>query len=82
VPTGNGQVTGRQAILAAMEPVFAIEVVGKLESDGLALTHGRWRLVGSTEGERAELSGRGTIVSRMQTDGSWRIVFGNPLSHA
>jgi uncharacterized protein (TIGR02246 family) len=88
VPTRDGHVTGRQEILAAMEPLFAmrphvdIEVVGKLESDGLALTHGHWSLVGSVDGERTDLSGRGTIVSRRQADGSWRIVFDNPLSHA
>ena len=31
-------------------------------------------------GERVEMSGRGTIVSRRQPDGSWRIVLDNPLS--
>ena len=51
-----------------------IEVVGKLESDGLALTHARWRV--------GEMSGYGTIVSRRQPDGSWLIALDNPLSVA
>jgi ketosteroid isomerase-like protein len=55
-------------------------VVDKLEADGLALTHARWSLVGSDGGERVELAGRGTIVSRRQPDGSWRIVLDHPLS--
>ncbi len=83
VPPEGHTVTGRDAIRAAVEPTFAlrptadIEVVGKLEADGLALTHARWRITGA-DGE--EMSGRGTIVSRRQPDGSWRIVLDNPMS--
>ena len=38
----------------------------------------RWSIVGTDGGERVEMSGRGTIVSRRQPDGSWRIVLDNP----
>ena len=71
-------VHGRKAIRRSIEPLIAeaptaeIEVVGKLESDGLALTHARWRV--------GEMSGYGTIVSRRQPDGIWLIVLDNPLT--
>jgi|tagenome__1003787_1003787.scaffolds.fasta_scaffold20752516_3 ketosteroid isomerase-like protein len=88
VPPDGRRVSGRAAIRSAVEsvldlhPTLHIELVEKLERDGLALTHGRWRLLGSHAGERIALSGRGTMVSRRQPDGSWQIVFDNPLSHA
>jgi uncharacterized protein (TIGR02246 family) len=88
VPSDGRPVTGRDEIRKAVEPQFAlddlsadIEVVGKLQSDGLALTHARWRLAGTdAEGTALELRGRGTIVSRRQPDGSWLIVLDNPVS--
>jgi uncharacterized protein (TIGR02246 family) len=86
LPPDGRRVSGREAIRAAVAPIFAlrpsarIEVVGKLETDGLALTHARVNLVGGDGGERVEVSGRGTIVSRRQPDGSWRIVLDNPMS--
>ena len=85
-PPEGRRVTGRDAIRSAAAPTFAlapsasIEVVEKLQTDGLALTHARWSIVGSDGGERVEMSGRGTIVSRRQPDGSWRIVLDNPMS--
>jgi ketosteroid isomerase-like protein len=88
VPSDGRRVSGREEIHAALEEVFAlaptvqIECVDKLESDGLALTHGDWRLAGSRDGHRVAMAGRGTIVSRRQPDGTWQIVFDNPLSHA
>lgn len=86
VPPEGRRVSGREAIRAAMEPIFAlgprarIEVVGKLQADDLALTHARLSVVGGDGGERLEVSGRGTIVSRRQPAGSWRIVLDNPMS--
>ena len=86
VPPEGQRVSGRDAIRAAVQPTLAlrpsaqIEVVEKLQADGLALTHARWSIVGTDGGERVEMSGRGTIVSRRQPDGSWRIVLDNPLS--
>jgi uncharacterized protein (TIGR02246 family) len=85
VPPEGCRVTGRGAIRDAIEPVLAlrpvmrIEVVDKIQTDELALTHGRWTLTGSGGGELIEMSGRGTMVSRRQPDGSWRIVLDNPL---
>ena len=86
VPPDGRHVSGVEVIRAALEPIFAlgprarIEVVGKLQADGLALTHARVNVVAGDSPERLEVSGRGTIVSRRQPDGTWRIVLDNPMS--
>lgn len=73
-------------IRAATQPIFAmgpraeIEVMGKLQTDDLALTHARVNIVATDGGGRVEISGRGTVVSRRQPDGSSRIVLDNPMS--
>jgi uncharacterized protein (TIGR02246 family) len=86
VPPEGRRVSGKDAIRAATEPIFAlgphaeIEVVGKLQADELALTHARVKVVATDGDEPLEISGRGTIVSRRQPDGSWHIVLDNPMS--
>jgi uncharacterized protein (TIGR02246 family) len=86
VPPEGRCVTGRDAIREAVEPMLSLQpsfrsdVVGKLEGDGLAVTHARWQMAGTQDGERVELSGRGTLVSRRQPDGGWRIVLDNPMT--
>jgi uncharacterized protein (TIGR02246 family) len=85
VPPDRRRVAGRDAILTATEPIFALaprfgsEAIATLEADGLALAHYRWSLAGTNPEEPVRLSGRGTVVSRRQTDGSWRIVLDDPL---
>lgn len=86
----SGQIVhGHDEIRRVTAPIFAfqarmdIEVVGKVQGDGLALTHARWQIAGKDgDGEPIELAGRGTIVSREQRDGTWRIVLENPLTPA
>jgi uncharacterized protein (TIGR02246 family) len=84
VPPGGEVARGKAQIRAALEPIFAqapkveIEVVGKLEAEGLALTHARVALTGLEPGGPTAL--RGTIVSRRQPDGNWLIVLDNPMS--
>jgi uncharacterized protein (TIGR02246 family) len=86
VPPDGQRVSGREAIRAALEstialrPSFKSDVVEKLEADGLALTHARWSIVATAGDERVAMAGRGTIVSRRQADGSWRVVLDNPMS--
>ena len=87
VPPEGDRVSGRAEIRKAVEPTFAlmpraeIEVIRKLESDGLALTHARWAIDGTGPlGEAVEMNGSGSIVSRRQPDGRWLIVLDNPLS--
>jgi uncharacterized protein (TIGR02246 family) len=86
VPPDGRRVSGRDAIRAALQPIFAlrpharIEVVGKLQADGVALTHARLNVVAGDGRERLEVTGRGTIVSRQQPDGTWRIVLDNPMT--
>jgi uncharacterized protein (TIGR02246 family) len=78
VPPDGRRVSGRDAIREAVRPVFAlgptaeIELVDKLQSGDLALTFARVEVLGSAT--------RGTVVSRRQADGSWRIVLDNPMS--
>ena len=85
-PPGGDVVHGRDNIRAATEPFFALHprmtmvVDQKLETNGFALTHGRWHLVTTIDGNRTELRGRGTMVSRREPDGTWRILLDNPLS--
>ena len=65
----------------ALRPTAVLEVVGKVERDGLALTHGRWTLDGTdAAGEPVSLSGRGTMVSRRQADGRWLIALDNAMA--
>ena len=86
VPPEGRRVTGHAQIRAALAPMFAlrpaarIEVLDKLETDGLALTHARVHVTAGDGDERLDITGRGTIVSRRQPDGSWRIVLDNPMS--
>jgi uncharacterized protein (TIGR02246 family) len=86
VPPEGRRVTGHAEIRTALAPIFAlrpqarIEVLDKLQTDGLALTHARVHVLATDAGERLEITGRGTIVSRRQPDGSWRIVLDNPMS--
>lgn len=88
VPTDGRQVRGHEEIRVAVAPVFAlrpnarIEVLGKLEGSGLALTHARVELTAADAEPPLAFTGRGTIVSRRQPDGTWRIVLDNPLSPA
>jgi uncharacterized protein (TIGR02246 family) len=83
VPPEGRRVAGKDAIRAAVRAVFALKphaeilVLGKLEGDDLALTHARVNVV-AEDGLR--LAGRGTVVSRRQPDGTWRIVLDNPMS--
>jgi uncharacterized protein (TIGR02246 family) len=87
VPPRGARATGKEAIRQAIEATLALrprarmEVIDKLETDGLALTQGLWTLAGTDEdGASVEMSGRGTMVSRCHPDGSWKIVLDNPMS--
>lgn len=88
VPPGGRPVSGRDAITAATAPIvasmrtFDVEVIEKLQADDLALTHARWKATAVNGDQQVEMSGRGTVVSRRQPDGSWLIVLDNPMSPA
>jgi ketosteroid isomerase-like protein len=88
VPPEGRRVSGHAEIRSALAPIIAsrpqahIEVLEKLEADGLALTHARVRVRVVVGDERLDISGRGTVVSRRQPDGTWLIVLDNPMSPA
>src|SRR5687767_4557906 len=76
VPSSGEQVHGLDAITARAHAMFdhitaaRIDVVAKVQSDGLAMTHADWSLTeAAADGPGSETSGRGTVVSRRQPDG-------------
>jgi uncharacterized protein (TIGR02246 family) len=86
VPTDGHVARGRTQIRDATAPVLAgsprlTSVVERtLESDGLALTQARWELIGTAaDGSPLQLNGRGTIVSRRRSDGTWAVVLDVPV---
>jgi uncharacterized protein (TIGR02246 family) len=92
VSPGGGLAMGRDNIRAAATEVLALQprmrlaVVKKVVGDDTAVTYGRWRVaVTSPDGDRREMTGRGTLVSRRRSDGTWGIVLddlGFPRSFA
>jgi uncharacterized protein (TIGR02246 family) len=87
VPPEGRQVTGREEIRVAVEPIiaqrphFSGEIERKLEADGIALTCVRWRVPGQGD-DGVDLEGWGAVVSRRQGDGAWRILLDNPMNGA
>ena len=78
---GHGEIRRALEPLFARDPQLTSEVVRRVQADGLAMTHAHWRLVHlGEEGDPVAWTGRGTIVSRLQDDGTWRIVLDNPLT--
>ena len=86
VPPEGRRACGKAEIRTAVEATFAlqpdlrIEVVETLRADRLALSHARWTLTATHAGESMKMSGRGTLVSRRQPDGSWLIAIENTMS--
>jgi ketosteroid isomerase-like protein len=83
VVRGRDEIRAVSAGIFALEPRASIEVMGKVQGEGLALAQARWSIDGvDPDGNPVELAGRGTIVSRRQPDGRWLIVLENPVSPA
>jgi uncharacterized protein (TIGR02246 family) len=84
-PTGE-RATGKAAIRAGMEQVFSLDPTLRIENleiheaNGVALAHSNWWLTGAANGDPVEMSGRGTLVSRKQPDGSWLVVLENTMT--
>ncbi|REE99962.1 YybH family protein [Thermomonospora umbrina] len=85
-PPDGAHAAGLEAVTEALTPMFAvitaadITMTSALRSGDIAMTHANWRLVGKDEsGEPIDVSGKGTVVSRRQPDGTWRIVFDDPV---
>ncbi|MFB6550718.1 YybH family protein [Streptomyces sp. NPDC056405] len=85
-PPDGAQVAGIDAVAEALKPMFAaiskadIKMTSAMRSGDIAMTHADWHLMGEDEnGEPIDLSGKGTVVSRRQPDGTWRILFDDPV---
>ena len=87
VPPGGRSAHGHNEIRAMMAPVLAARprMANKVDKTligyGWALTHTSWEITGDG-GSDTSLTGRGTVVSRRRSDGTWRIVLDDPLSPA
>jgi uncharacterized protein (TIGR02246 family) len=86
VPPGGVEVRGYAAMREVLEPLFAgepsteIDLHGMLQGDGLAMSHSHFTIsLTRPDGERVVKKGMGTVVTRRQPDGSWRIVFDYPI---
>ena len=81
ISPGGALALGRNDIRAAtvqrmaLQPKMSLVLVKKVEGDETAVTHGHWRMAITTpDGNRREMTGRGTLVCRRRRDGSWGIV--------
>lgn len=75
---GPAAITATFAAILSLKPTFTMETGTVLESDGVALLHSTWRLVGTgSDGRRVERSGRGADVARRQSDGTWLLAVDN-----
>lgn len=86
VPPDGVRASGHDEIRTVLEPLFAstpstsIDLHGMLQSDDLAMSHSHFIVkLTRPDGEQVEKAGMGTVVTRRQPDGSWRIVFDFPL---
>jgi uncharacterized protein (TIGR02246 family) len=86
VPPDGARAEGHDEIRKVLEPLFAsspstvIDLHGILKSDGMAMSHSHFTVcLTRPNGDQVEKRGMGTVVSRRQPDGSWRIVFDYPL---
>jgi uncharacterized protein (TIGR02246 family) len=81
VAGGLDAIRAATAPFVSMRPRLTSTVFRKVEGETFALTHARWELVGTgDDGAPVELSGRGTLVSRREADGTWRIILDDPLT--
>jgi uncharacterized protein (TIGR02246 family) len=85
-PPDGTQRVGRAAVAEALTSMFTaitaadITLTSAMRSGDIAMTHADWHLTGKDEaGEPIDLRGKGTVVSRRQPDGSWRILFDDPV---
>jgi uncharacterized protein (TIGR02246 family) len=86
IPPDGVRASGHDGIRKALEPLFAstpstvIDLHGILQSDGMAMSHSHFTVrLTRPNGEKVEKAGMGTVVTRRQPDGTWRIVFDYPL---
>ena|SRR5215217_5906768 len=84
-PQPGAQVTGHDAIRAALEQFLALrptltgDVVKVLETGDVALVVTRWTLNGTApDGAAVAMAGTSADVMRRRSDGSWRLLVDDP----
>lgn len=79
--TAHGLIEIRAVItpLLKLAPSLTAVVVTTLQTPELALSYRRWRLAITEHGNRTEMHGLGTIVSR-RVGRTWRVVLDDPLT--
>jgi ketosteroid isomerase-like protein len=80
VARGRAEIRGAIVALLELRPRLTLTLLRSLQSDGLALAHGRWHLTVTDHGSRVELSGLGTMVAGRSPDGDWRVLLDDPLT--
>jgi uncharacterized protein (TIGR02246 family) len=86
VPPGGERVSGKEEIRKVLEPLFAgapsteIDLHGMLQTGDMAMSHSHFTIsLTRPDGERVTKRGMGTVVTRQQPDGTWRVVFDYPI---
>jgi uncharacterized protein (TIGR02246 family) len=85
VPEPGEQVTGTEALRAALEGFLAVKGTVSIEThsvvvvNDIALTRGNWTLQGTgADGKPLEMGGENAEVLRRQPDGTWLVIIDNP----
>jgi uncharacterized protein (TIGR02246 family) len=77
---GKDEIRAAYQQILAIRPAISLETTAAFETaDGLALTHGKWRVTGKgPDGQPFQRSGISAEVLRQQPDGSWLYILDNP----
>ena len=78
--SGHDELRAAMAALLALRPQLTMTPVRVLRTNNVAMTHGRWTLTLVDHGNRIDLAGHGTMVSRRNRHGTWRILLDDPLA--
>ncbi len=80
VPITGEAIRGTLQEFLALKPTFTLETASVVKTDDIALLRSNWKLTGTgPDGQRIEMSHRGTEVVRRQSDGTWRFVIDHPF---
>ncbi len=80
IPITGEAIRGTLQEFLALKPTITLETASVVKTDDIALLRSNWKLTGTRpDGQRIEMSHRGTEVVRRQSDGTWRFVIDHPF---